>query len=209
MNDGNFEVVFHHGGRGDEVVDDSSRSGGEIEGAFRTLKWRLERYLSAIDNERRNVFEAFLLSMLSFLLPLSQYYFIGLSPMICDSDGVEYVGYKVRHIVVAMNDGNFEVVFHHGGRRHTITETQVTQSHQGQAVQPIESQPTQLVEAQQVTQSQLTGSAPILPSKPQQGTQTPIQSQPTQISSCNVSDPPTRPTFREKISYKRGPISKQ
>ena len=25
-------------------------------------------------------------------------------------------GYKVRHIVVAMNDENFEVVFHHGGR---------------------------------------------------------------------------------------------
>jgi len=76
-------------------------------------------------------------------------------------------------------------------------------------VQPIESQPTQPVEAQQVTQSQITGSALILPSKPQQGTQTPIQSQPTQISSCNVSDPPTRPTFREKISYRRGPISKQ
>ena len=40
---------------------------------------------------RRSVFEAFLVSMLSFLLPLSQYYFIGLSPMICDGDGVEYV----------------------------------------------------------------------------------------------------------------------
>ena len=25
-------------------------------------------------------------------------------------------GYKVRHIIVAMNDENFEVVFHHGGR---------------------------------------------------------------------------------------------
>jgi len=34
------------------VVDDSSRSAGEIEGAFRTLKWRFESYLSAIVNER-------------------------------------------------------------------------------------------------------------------------------------------------------------
>jgi len=83
------------------------------------------------------------------------------------------------------------------------SETQGTQSHQGQAVQPTESQPTQPVEAQQVTQSQITATAPILPSQPQHGTQT------TQISSCNVSDPPTRPTFREKISYRRGPISKQ
>ncbi|QCD85636.1 mitochondrial inner membrane protease subunit 1 [Vigna unguiculata] len=77
--------------RGDEVVHDCSRDGGEIEGTFGTLKWRLESYLSAIDNERRSVFEAFLLSMLSFLLPLSQYCFIGLSPIICDDDGVEYV----------------------------------------------------------------------------------------------------------------------
>jgi len=33
-------------------VEDSSRSGGEIEGNFRTLKWRLESDLRAIDNER-------------------------------------------------------------------------------------------------------------------------------------------------------------
>ena len=33
-------------------MEDSSRSGGEIEGNFRTLKWRLESDLRAIDNER-------------------------------------------------------------------------------------------------------------------------------------------------------------
>ena len=34
------------------MVHDCSRGGGKIEGGFGTLKWRLESYLLAIDNER-------------------------------------------------------------------------------------------------------------------------------------------------------------
>jgi len=49
------------------------------------------------------------------------------------------------------------------------TETQATQAHQGQPVQPTKSQPRQPLEAQQGT-----GSAPILPSQPQQATQSQI-----------------------------------
>jgi len=113
---------------------------------------------------------------------------------------------------------------HQGGTQ--PTQTQVTQSQPSQPVQPTETQPSQPVQPTQTqasqplqptqTQpSQITGRAPILLSQPQQGnmitqgTQIPLPSQPTQISSFNVVDPPTRPNYREKLSYRKGPISKQ
>ncbi|QCD95842.1 hypothetical protein DEO72_LG6g539 [Vigna unguiculata] len=92
---------------------------------------------------------------------------------------------------------------------------QPTETQPSQPVQPTQTQASQPLQPTQTQPSQITGRAPILLSQPQQGnmitqgTQIPLPSQPTQISSFNVVDPPTRPNYREKLSYRKGPISKQ
>jgi len=109
----------------------------------------------------------------------------------------------------------------------SATQEGTTATEQTQASQPTESlqpsqhtQPTQPTDMSGAQQSQITASKPVVPAATNQQQSHPTQAtqnsscqqtqvpQPSQITSTNQIQPTTTTTFREKLSFRRGPITK-